>query len=201
MSDETENSLKPEYFEAVYAARDDPWDFETSEYEAAKYAATLDALPNSQYDSAFEIGCSIGVLTEKLAARCNRLLSVDVNEKALSRAAERCADLSQVTLKKMVIPGEFPNEDFDLIVVSEVGYYLSRADWCEAQEKIIGRLKPEGAVILVHWTHFVPDYPQTGDAVHESFAQAAAAKNLTHLKAARTADYRLDVWTKNRSGE
>ena len=66
-------SLAPEYFEDVYNANDDPWNFASSEYEAAKYAATLAALPREKYASAFEIGCSIGVLTEKLAARCENL--------------------------------------------------------------------------------------------------------------------------------
>lgn len=193
-------SLTPEYFEDVYNANDDPWDFETSGYEAAKYAATLEALPRFAYDSAFEIGCSIGVLTEKLAARCERLFAIDVNEKALAQAQQRCANLPQVHLQKMQIPDEFPAEKFDLIIVSEVGYYLSVEDWKTAQEKILTHLNPNGNVVLVHWTHFVHDYPQTGDEVHESFT-ATADGRLTHLKTSRTADYRLDVWEKKRSGE
>lgn len=54
-------SLTPEYFEKVYAANDDPWDFQTSEYETAKYEATLTALPREKYKNAFEIGCSSAV--------------------------------------------------------------------------------------------------------------------------------------------
>lgn len=188
-------SLQPEYFEDVYSASDDPWNFETSDYEAAKYAVTIDALPEEKYQSAFEIGCSIGVLTEKLAARCEKLLSVDVNEKALDKARNRCTGLAHVELEKMQIPGEFPDESFDLIVVSEVGYYLSVEDWQKAQSKILSHLKPDGTVILVHWTHPVEDYPQTGDEIHESFAEAAM-KELKLVKSARTNDYRLDVWVK-----
>ena len=196
MNDEpAKKSLAPEYFEDVYNAKDDPWDFTTSDYEARKYAATINALPQSQYASAFEIGCSIGVLTARLAGRCESLLAVDVNEKALEQARRRCANLPNVRLKKMIIPNEFPAENFDLIVVSEVGYYLSVGDWREAQEKIIARLNPKGSVILVHWTHFVADYPQTGDAVHDAFAKYAEGKTK-HLETRRTEDYRLDVWAK-----
>ena len=95
----------------------------------------------------------------------------------------------------MVVPDEFPDENFDLIVVSEVGYYLSRADWQRAGELVISRLNESGVVVLVHWTHFVADYPQTGDAVHDSFAGFSSGK-LKHLEAKRTDDYRLDDWRK-----
>src|SRR6478609_8966907 len=62
-------SLPPDYFERVYREADDPWRFASSPYEAAKYAATLAAVPRARYRNAFEIGCSIGVLTERLAGR------------------------------------------------------------------------------------------------------------------------------------
>ena len=196
MNDDTaKKSLAPEYFETVYNAKDDPWNFTTSEYEARKYGATINALPRENYESAFEIGCSIGVLTARLAEKCQSLLSVDVNEKALRQARKKCENLPNVRLEKMRIPDEFPDEDFDLVVVSEVGYYLNIEDLAQTQEKIIKRLKRGGNVILVHWTHFVPDYPQTGDAVHDSFAKFAEGK-ARHLKTERTEDYRLDAWAK-----
>ncbi|MDX1541958.1 MAG: SAM-dependent methyltransferase, partial [Geminicoccaceae bacterium] len=71
-------SLPASYFDEKYAADPDPWAFATSAYEAAKYQATLDALPRARYGSALELGCSIGVLTERLAARCTSLLALDV---------------------------------------------------------------------------------------------------------------------------
>jgi SAM-dependent methyltransferase len=194
MSEEKE-TLPPRYFDDVYAASADPWNFETSEYEAAKYAATLDALPRENYQSVFEIGCSIGVLTFQLAPRCGKLLSVDVSAAALSKARERCRAFSNVDFKLMQIPAQFPAEKFDLILVSEVGYYLSPADWQTATNKIINHLLPKGNVVLVHWTPFVHDYPQTGDAVHDSFRKwTADALQLTTARREET--YRLDVYEK-----
>lgn len=195
MNDSNGKTLPAAYFDDVYSAGDDPWNFASSRYEAAKYAATVAALPARKYDAAFEIGCSIGVLTAMLAPLCQKLLSVDVNEKALNQARARCADLSNARFEKLAIPEEFPAEDFDLIVVSEVGYYLSRTDWAKACDKIISHVKPSGIVVLVHWTHFVADYPQTGDTVHDFFARSSA-KGFKHIAAERTADYRLDVWEK-----
>lgn len=193
-------TLAPQYFEDIYDAHDDPWNFATSDYEAEKYAATIAALPHRHYDSAFEIGCSIGVLTARLAPLCKRLLSVDVNEKAIAQARERCRRMPQVRFEKIYVPKEFPAEDFDLIIVSEVGYYLSAADWKKTQEKITGHLRPEGIVVLVHWTHFVHDYPQNGNDIHESFAKEAAGK-FRHLHSNQTPDYRLDVWERKISAE
>lgn len=188
-------TLTPEYFEKIYAANDDPWNFQTSEYEAAKYEATLAALPRKKYKNAFEIGCSIGVLTERLAEKCETLLAVDVSEKAFAQAKERCRNLSNVHFQLMQIPEEFPDEKFDLIIISEVGYYLSPPDWEKTMTKIFAQLFEKGKVALVHWTPFVDDYPQTGDEIHDSFAEFA--ENKMRKLSEKTADkYRLDVWEK-----
>ncbi len=188
-------SLNPEYFEKVYAANDDPWNFETSDYERAKYTATLAALPKEHYENALEIGCSIGVLTALLAKRCGHLLSIDVSRRALDAAAIRCKDLEQVTFERRQFPADLPAGMFDLIMVSEVAYYLSPADWQGAINRLYGMLNPGAHLALVHWLPFVPDYPQTGDEVHDSFAgtMGATMKNVFN---SRAENYRIDVWEK-----
>lgn len=191
------NTLTPDYFDVVYKANEDPWQFATSPYERDKYAATLAALPKPVYESGFEIGCSIGVLTQQLASRCRHLLAVDVNEAALKQARQRVADQPQVALKKMVLPSEFPAESFDLILLSEVGYYWSMDDLLKAQAKIIDHLQPGGQLLLVHWTPQVHDYPLTGDQVHDAFmAQTGDGQPLRHLFHRREDKYRLDLFAK-----
>jgi cyclopropane fatty-acyl-phospholipid synthase-like methyltransferase len=189
-------TLPSEYFEAIYAENDDPWNFASSPYESAKYAATLAALPRERYGTALEIGCSIGVLTEKLAARCEQILSVDVSRRALEQAAQRCQNLSNVRFAVSRFPFDAPTCKFDLIVVSEVGYYLSESDWQTATEQIIELLEPNGDVVLVHWTEFVADYPQTGDAVHEQFEKLSVGK-LNLITNLRETQYRLSVYRKS----
>ncbi|MGI9034418.1 MAG: class I SAM-dependent DNA methyltransferase [Pyrinomonadaceae bacterium] len=191
----SKKSLAPKYFEDVYNAKDDPWDFALSDYETAKYRVTLDALPAQTYESAFEIGCSIGVLTARLAARCESLLAVDVNEKALKQAENRCRNLPNVELRLLQIPEQFPARKFDLILISEFGYYLSVEDWRKNFEKVVEHLKPQGNVVLVHWTPPVEDYPQTGDEVHDAFA-AWSLNKLKLVKNLRAEKYRLDIWEK-----
>ena len=194
MNENQPNTLPPEYFDHVYQANRDPWNFESSPYERAKYAATLAVLPRPHYAEAFEIGCSLGVLTEQLAPRCGHLLAVDVSEAALAQARARCAELPQVEIKLLRVPEEFPNQQFDLIVLSEVGYYWSPADLARAADQLIAALNPGGQLLLVHWTPPVHDYPLTGDDVHQLFlSKAEPGGPLRHLTSQRHETYRLDL--------
>lgn len=193
------HTLSPDYFAAVYGANRDPWNFETSPYEHEKYADTLAALPRPHYEQAFEVGCSLGVLTAQLAPRCGQLLAVDVADAALAQARQRCAHLPQVQLQLMRLPEEFPAEaGFDLILLSEVGYYWSPADLQRAAELLVAALRPGGQLLLVHWTPPVHDYPLTGDDVHELFlSYTASAGPLRHCYGHRRATYRLDLLEKH----
>ncbi len=195
MSESSGGSLPPEYFDAVYDAHDDPWQFETSAYESAKYDATLAALPRTRYRAGFEIGCSIGVLTARLAERCDALLAVDVSKRALQRVRARCAALPQVQFACMRVPEQYPDQDFDLTLVSEVGYYWSMPDLVSARWAIVAHLLPGGHLLLVHWTPHVPNYPLTGDAVHEAFI-ARAEPELHHVGGQRSDCYRLDLFAR-----
>lgn len=117
-----------DHFERLYRTRDDPWDYQTSPYEAAKYAATLAALTRDRYGCALEAGCSIGVLSALLAPRCDRLLSVDLAARAVERAAARLAGFPGARAARATLPRDWPRASPDLIVLSEFLYYLSAPD-------------------------------------------------------------------------
>jgi cyclopropane fatty-acyl-phospholipid synthase-like methyltransferase len=192
----SKKSLNADYFKEVYDANDDPWNFETSEYEAAKYAATLKALPREKYQNALEVGCSVGVLTALLAQKTEKLLATDVSQKALNAAKMKCRELPDVTFKCMSFPAELPDEQYDLIMISEVAYYLSVDDWEFAVNGLYNRLLRHGDIVLVHWLPEVLDYPQTGDQVHNAFGKLMKDK-LTNVYSKREENYRIDVWTKS----
>jgi cyclopropane fatty-acyl-phospholipid synthase-like methyltransferase len=186
-----DHTLPPSYFDERYAADPDPWQFETSNYERAKYAATLDALPQARYATALEVGCSIGVLTEALARRCDALASIDLAERALTRARDRCRDLSHVRFELAQVPGQWPDGTFDLILLSEVVYYLDAEDVARLVDRVRGCLRPGGDVVLVHWTGDT-HYPLTGDEAAELFIAGAGDLLRVHDHI-RSDKYRIDV--------
>lgn len=184
-----ERSIPPDYFDDMYARDPDPWRFAQSDYERDKYAATLAALPRQRYGSALEVGCSIGVLTRQLAGRCDALLSLDVAETALEQARERCADQTQVRFERRRVPADWPDGTFDLILLSEVVYYLDREDVRRLAARIDAGARPGCDILLVHWlgeTH----YPLTGDEAAECFMEASQAERVGGQ---REAAYRLDI--------
>ena len=180
--------VPPAFFDRLYGREADPWRFASSAYERAKYEATLAALPPGPIGSALEVGCSIGVLTEQLARRCERLLAVDVAEGALARARERLADVGNVTLERRELPEDFPAGPFSLIVCSEVLYYLDPPAFDAMLTALDHALATGGSLLAVHWRHPTETYPLRGDEVHARLAERFGAPALS----APTGDYALD---------
>jgi Nodulation protein S (NodS) len=116
--------LGREYFEGLYAESNDPWNFETSGYERNKYRRTLEVLGERHFQRALEAGASIGVFTEMLAGRCDELLAVAVSERAVVAARERLSGLKHLVVERRTLPEEMPGGPFDLIVASEIPYFL-----------------------------------------------------------------------------
>ena len=187
--------LGADYFDAIYRRHVDPWNYAASDYELAKYADTLGMLPPRRWHRALEVGCSIGVLTAQLAARCERLVAVDVSEVALDRARERCAGLAGVELRRLRIADEFPEGCFDLVLLSEVGYYWTRDELDRAAPRLVESLALPGWLLLVHWTGVAADHPLSADEVHDRFAQL---EGLRHAHGGRREGYRLDLYERAR---
>ncbi len=80
----------------------------------------------------------------------------------------------------------------DLVVVSELLYFLSVADIEDLAGRIVAMLDPGGVVLLANWTG-PTDTPCTGDAAVAIFAGAASA-HLQPCGASRAAQYRIDLW-------
>jgi SAM-dependent methyltransferase len=185
-------TLPGSYFDAVYADHPDPWRFASRWYERRKRDLTVAALPEARFRRAFEPGCSIGLLTELLAPRCDELLATDVAARAVSATRDRLAGTSHVRVERMAVPDSWPDGSFDLVVLSEVGYYLSH----EALARLVGlaaaALEPGGALVACHWRHAVSDYPLPGDAVHVALREHPA---LGVLARHEEHDFLLDVLT------
>jgi len=176
------------YFESIYERREDPWGYLDRWYEQRKRDATLAALPSEHYEHALEVGCSIGVLTERLAERCGDLLAVDVSARAVERARDRLGDRARVA--QVDATAGLPDGPFDLIVLSEVGYYFGD-DLDAVLAGVHATLAPTGDLVACHWRHAVDDYPLSGDAVHDRIAALGLSRLVRHEEA----DFLLEVWS------
>lgn len=179
------------YFQRMYDADPDPWHFRTSEYEQARYRRTLQTLPARHFRSAFEVGCSIGVLTQQLAPHCDALLGVDIVEQPLVAARDACADQPWVRFRQMKVPDEWPDEFFDLIVLSEVLYFLSPKDVAAVADRVCSSLDSTGLVLLVNWRGRSGD-PCTGGEAARLFIKRTAAALQPQVQIQED-KYRLDL--------
>lgn len=170
------------YFEAMYAASLDPWGYETRWYERRKYDLTAGALPLERYRRGFEPGCSNGVLTAMLARRCDELVAMDPIPRIVAKARDRNPG---VTITCGHIPEDWPPGAFDLVVLSEVLYYLTEADVRAVCDRIAA-----AHVIAVHWRG-TTNYPLTGDRVHELLDEQPTWRRLVDH---REREFRLAVY-------
>ncbi len=181
------------YLDQVYERRDDPWRVATRWYEERKRALTLASLPARRYARALEVGCSIGVLTCDLADRCDDLLAIDLSEFAVERARARLDDRPTVRVEQVDLRTERPPGPFDLVVLSEVGYYLTREQLDAALAELEVALGDRGTLLACHWRRPVPEHLLTGDEVHAVIAQ----RGLPLIARHEEADFILDVYSRD----
>lgn len=156
-------------FEVLYRLRRDPWNYRHSLYERGKYQRTLDYLPDHLSGRALEVGCSEGIFTAMLARRVQDLVALDVSSTALRRAQPKNPG---VTLVQADIA--CPRLDlgrFDLIVASEMLYYLPSRDVLgRVSQRLYDWLHPNGQLLLCHRTHRWP-WGWGAATVHAPFSQ------------------------------
>ncbi len=176
------------YFDALYAADPDPWGLADRFYEQRKRDLLLASLPRRRFVRAFEPGCSGGWLTERLAARCDRVVAWDASEAAVTSARERAPATVELAVGR--IPEQWPNGELDLVVLSEIAYYVPDLD--RLVERIDASLATDGVVVACHWRHPAPDHPHTADEVHRAL-RAGFTAIANHVER----DFVLDVLTRD----
>jgi SAM-dependent methyltransferase len=180
------------YFDALYAGSDDPWGLGDRHYERRKRSLLLASLPRERYRRAFEPGCATGQLTSGLLDRCDSIVAWDVSDAAVQQTRRRTgtAGPHRIVVEQGIVPGTWPGGTFDLLVISEVGYYCPDLD--VLRQRIAASLTADGTVVACHWRHPAPDHPHTADEVHEALG-AGLHRVLRHVEE----DFLLDVWTRD----
>lgn len=185
------------YFDAQFANDIDLWRYRTSWYEARKRALTLAALPRARYRYGFEPGCATGELSAALAQRCERLLCADFAPHALDAARRRLEPFPHVQVEALVMPHDWPSQRFDLVVVSEIAYYLDH-DACHAlADRACAALDADGTLLCCHWRHGGESWMLDGATVRQAFAAAALRASLHRVVHMEDADFSLDTWSRD----
>ena len=96
----------------------------------------------------------------------------------VAAARRRCADRPTVEVVEGIVPEDWPTGRFDLIVLSEVLYYLDgdAVDACLAhahRSLVVG-----GHLVAVHYRRPVPAHRWTGDEIHDRLTGTAGWTEL-----------------------
>ena len=185
-------SVPTAFFDQLYADNSDPWAFKARWYEERKRALTLASLPRQHYGAIYEPGCANGELSAGLARRTDWLLCSDAADRAVELAQKRLSHCSNVEVRHSRLPADWPvRSGFDLIVLSELGYYLDTVDLLTLIEQAMNSLLPGGQLLACHWRPAIEGCPLTGDRVH---ALLHATLGLPKLAQHREDDFVLEVW-------
>jgi peptidoglycan/xylan/chitin deacetylase (PgdA/CDA1 family)/SAM-dependent methyltransferase len=188
------------HFEALFAAGPDPWRY-TSPYEETKYEQTLSLLPEGPLGRALELACAEGHFTARLAPRVGHLTAADISRIALERTGQRCAGAANLELRQMDLTRDPLPEGLDLIVCSEVLYYVGdRAALADVAGRFARALAPGGWLLTAHANLVADDPDRTGfDWPHPFGARVigetlAAAGGLRLVRELRTPLYRVQLF-------
>ncbi|HWC79610.1 MAG TPA: bifunctional PIG-L family deacetylase/class I SAM-dependent methyltransferase [Pseudonocardiaceae bacterium] len=153
-------------FVELYDQDADPWAVADSWYERRKREVLLASLPEQHYGTVVEPACGNGILTRAVAGRAGELLAFDPVPAAVRTAGERTRDLANVIVTEGALPADLPTGGVDLVVFSEILYYLGDADLESTVDKAISALRPGGQLLAVHWLPWAPEAPRDGMAAH-----------------------------------
>jgi SAM-dependent methyltransferase len=179
------------FFDRLYFQDAAPWRFASSEYELGRYEVIMQALSSRRYRHAFEPGCAIGVLTERLATICDCVDAIDISSIAVRQASRRSSRLPNVTIRQGALPVDIPTGSFDLLVLSEIGYYFDPAELKTLIDHLMERMVAGAVFLAVHWLGSSPDHILSGSQVHRIIS---STERLTREVSENHTEFLLDRW-------
>lgn len=183
-----------EPFDALYRSSPDPWGTTTRWYERRKRALLLAALPAERYGAAYEAGCGTGHISVELADRCDTLLATDASEPALQVAARALAGRANVTTALHRLPDDWPPGAFDLIVLSEVLYFIDDPACERVARAARAAAGASGTVVACNWRGAIEGHGHCGEDVHRRFERAL---ELPRSFDCVDADFILSGWSRD----
>ncbi|WP_448651456.1 SAM-dependent methyltransferase [Pseudomonas fluorescens] len=187
-------SVATPYFDQLFAGNDDPWAFRQRWYERRKRALTLAVLTRPRYSSIFEPGCANGELSAELAPRCDRLVCCDTAAAAVALAKNRLLGFPHAQVHESRLPEQWPTGAFELIVLSELCYYLDADDLHRLVDCALASLTENGQLLACHWRPAIEGCPQTAEQVHTLLQQRLGMPPIAQH---HDSDFLLDLWSRD----
>lgn len=173
----------------MYDSGPDPWGWAESFYERRRRSLLLAMLGRPHYPRVLELGCGDGHITSALVDRCDALYALDTSARAVQATASAAPG---VTVTHGCLPADIPEGSFDLIVISEVGYFLTAGELIATIGGAKTSLTEDGELLMCHWQHPTLGIPLDGVLVHD---QARALMGSDPSAAYHDEDISIDVWT------
>lgn len=186
-------------FDALYRFDPDPWEVGTSWYERRKIAVVLATLRREKYALAWDAGCGTGHLSLGLAGRCDAVLATDASPTAVALTAAATAGAPGVRAAASSLPQPpplSPGQAPDLIVLSEVLYYLERDDREATYDLIDALADPAADVVGVHWRARAQDYALPGAHAQRELGDALAARGWSRQITHTDEEFLVGLWSR-----
>lgn len=155
------HTARKQYWEGFFE-QEDPWNY-GSLYEQEKYTRQLELLPDGPVNHALELACAEGHFTLQLAPKVGCLRAADISSKALDRARVRCSGHQNIEFSQLDLSVDPLPLDIDLVVCSEVLYYLNdKAELESVATRLVQALRPGGYLVAAHTFVLKDNMSRTG---------------------------------------
>ncbi len=151
VDDAREAPNAPDEFDELFAQSADPWEYDAAPYEQVRFARTIAALGDRHFRRGLEVACAAGVLTERIAPLCKELVAVDASREAIAHARRRLQRWDNIDIRLARMPDDMPEGRFDLIMLSDMLYYLGLRGLMEFVLATIDRTLPDAMIVLVDY--------------------------------------------------
>lgn len=185
-----------DYFSEMYSTDADPYQVESRWYEQRKIGLLMSALPSRHYQSAYEPGCGTGFLSIELAKRCTFLHISDASHEAMTTARTNVQRITNISCAVESLPTDWPGHlgKFDLIIFSELLYFLDEDQLMDVISLSRLHLMPNGHIAVCNWK---PDFAfrkLETDLISSVFKNQVSLYRIVHHE---EADFILDVYSAN----
>lgn len=136
-------------FNRFYWLDKDPFGAKDSKYEISKQNRLLELIARQEYRLSLDVGCGNGLLSRRIAAHCEHIIGIDFSSRAVQLAQQNCTGVPNMTLDVADIRNYESSQRFDLIICSEVLYYLQGQALAAVVEKLHRISTPGARLALV----------------------------------------------------